>query len=135
MTKQVQLKTAVVDFLSQPAHQLLHKQLCEHRHGSYEELVRNLFSHLSDCGFQPRMFLAKGFKGDLTDAHPSWREFAGPKNPIMHIVLRVGNLVIDPAGAQFGPKYGNTMFRSINDFKTFWKRAEDRTEKFLGEST
>ena len=128
----MEIKTAVVEFLANPAHQLMHRQLCEHRHGSYEELLRNLHQLLSEKGFQPKIILARGFKGDLLDAHPAWREFAGAGNPIMHIVLRVGNLIIDIAGSQFGTGYGNTMFRRMSAFRQYWRKTEDQTEKMLG---
>ena len=131
IAKRIELKKSVIDFLSKPEMLIQHRHLCEHKHGSYEELIRNLYQHLQEHGFQPSLVLARGFKGDLMSAHPAWREFEKNRNAIMHLVIRVGNMVIDIAGNQFGQNYNQNMFRPVCECKKFWRKLDDKTQKLL----
>ena len=77
-------------------------------------------------GIKSKIVQATGFIPPLgADAHPDWLGFSGKDQKFLgHVVVRIGDKVIDLTSSQFGKKYEKPYVMSMAEFRKRWKKIK-----------
>jgi len=94
--------------------------------GKCDGVATRMQDWLESRGIKSKIVQATGFVPPLgEDAHPDWLGFAGKDQRFLgHVVVRIGNKVIDLTSSQFGKMYEKPYVMTIGDFKKRWKKIK-----------
>ena len=104
---------------------------CDTTKGKCDGVATDLHYYLADHGVASQPLEGRGLIPPMgPKAHPDWIDFVGddPKNQqyLAHVVVRVGNQVVDLTGAQFGMGSG-IVIEPLSAFRQRWQHIKEFT--------
>ena len=104
---------------------------CDLGRGDCDSVSNVLVDFLEDHGVSAVLLSGEGFVPPLgEDAEGLWIQLAGdkafqetPDKGLMHVVVLVGDTVVDLTGRQFGSDYADPIY-SLSEFKRRWERTD-----------